>query len=76
MMAKLGTVTARWRMSLGSDRVREFALRTDGVLLEKTTWLGTNGTVDHTGGWLVASRKPKPLDILREVFAQKGYDLI
>ncbi len=76
MMAKLGTVTARWRKSLGSDRVREFALRTDGVLLEKTTWLGTNGTVDHTGGWKIASRKPKRFNVLCEVFAQRGYDLI
>ncbi|KKK97519.1 hypothetical protein LCGC14_2651970 [marine sediment metagenome] len=76
-MAKLGTVTARWRKSLGSDRVREFALRTDGVLLEKTTWLKANGTVDHTGGgWKIASRKPKRFNVLCEVFAQRGYDLI
>ena len=71
-MARLGTTTARWQMRRDGMQ-RDIALRSDGVLLEKCTWLKEDGHVDFGDGWKIKSRHPKPLDFIREWMARNGY---
>ncbi len=75
-MAKLGRTTARWSTiregSFGSLRT-EYALRRDGVLLRKNTFLNEDGSNDHSEGWKIASRSPSSIADLGNHLVKQGF---
>ncbi len=78
-MAKLGRTTARWKVirlgSNGSLRV-EYALRRDGVLLTKRTFLNEDDTVDFSDGWKVVSRNPSSVSDLGNHLVKQGFERV
>ena len=78
-MAKLGRTTARWKGtrlgSNGSLRV-EYALRRDGVLLTKRTFLNEDDTVDFSDGWKVVSRNTSSITDLGNHLVKQGFERV
>lgn len=81
-MARLGTVQKRWRKEEG-DRRTEFALRADGVLLQKLTYRTFNlysafhedGAYEwHSAGWRIYSRRP--VAAVADRLAARGYEVV
>ncbi len=78
-MAKLGRTSARWKAvrvgSNGSLRV-EYALRRDGVLLTKRTFLNEDDTVDFSDGWKVVSRNTSSITDLGNHLCKQGFERV